>query len=72
MLSSFKQCCGAESIAFGSGSIEPQIRIVTPALGSAPAPDSFTRYPTLKITFFDLSISNFFMNDAYFNLYGRD
>ncbi len=43
----FKQCCGAENISFGSGSMESQIRISAPPL--------FIRYGTLKITFFDFS-----------------
>jgi hypothetical protein len=36
-------CCGAENISFGSGSTEPQIRIVAP----------ISLQDTLKITFFD-------------------
>jgi hypothetical protein len=32
----FSQCCGAENISFGSGSLEPNLRIA--------APDNFIRY----------------------------
>jgi hypothetical protein len=42
------QVCGVGNISYGSGSTEAEIRI--------PAPDSFIRYCTLKITFFYLKV----------------
>ncbi len=45
----FRQCCGAENISFGSGSdsgsAEQPIRIAAPALAPAPAPNKFYKIP---------------------------
>jgi hypothetical protein len=60
----------------GSGSTEPQIRIETPTMVPAPAPDSFIRYFEKEITFFDFIhrietptiYENYFSNHDFFSL----